>query len=300
MNTPGANSLDAPSATTAEDQPVPGPTCKRLGHADPSWQCTFDQLLALRRDRRSASCSARTAAARAASCRPRIAEGRLGDLGDAGRAMPGCSIGFHRQHDDLLVRRIRQLPERLDVFVGDEVVQRRRRRPWQWRRRPSASPWPPLRRIARAPRRRGTRLRGGLRPAGSAPAWRLRRAGFPTAAGLQPAGCRARLTRSAFICRPIASTRSAGGTMSLISMRLTFRSPRRDRGIDHAQQPLVDLVAMRQHLIEIHRSHHRADVGHGQDDDRLIEIGDLVARLRGIEHLDRTRRRPPSRWRCPW
>ncbi len=42
---------------------------------------------------------------------------------------------------------------------------------------------------------------------------------------------------------------------------------------------LVDLVAVRQHLVEVHRAHHRTDVGHGQDDDRLFEIGDLVARL---------------------
>jgi hypothetical protein len=37
---------------------------------------------------------------------------------------PKMLIGLDRQHDDLLVRRISQLPERLDVFVGDEIIQR--------------------------------------------------------------------------------------------------------------------------------------------------------------------------------
>ncbi len=65
-----------------------------------------------------------------------------------------------------------------------------------------------------------------------------------------------------------------------------LETPGRDRGIDHAQQALVDLVAMRQHLVEVHGAHHRTDVGHGQHDDRLGEIGDLVARLGGVEHLE--------------
>ena len=43
---------------------------------------------------------------------------------------------------------------------------------------------------------------------------------------------------------------------------------------------------MRQHLVEVHRAHHRADIGHGQDDDGLVEIGDLVACFRGVEHLE--------------
>ena len=62
-------------------------------------------------------------------------------------------------------------------------------------------------------------------------------------------------------------------------------APWRDRGIDHAQQPLVDLVTMRQHLIKVHRTHHRADVGHGQRDNGLVEVCHLIARLRSVEHL---------------
>ena len=77
-----------------------------------------------------------------------------------------------------------------------------------------------------------------------------------------------------------------GGRHDVLDLdAVDFQSPRRHRGIDHAQQSLVDLVAMRQHLVEVHRAHHRADVGHGQHDDRLVEIGDLVAGFRSIKHL---------------
>src|SRR2546429_8189593 len=34
---------------------------------------------------------------------------------------------------------------------------------------------------------------------------------------------------------------------------IDLHAPRPDRGIDNAQQPLVDLVAMREHLVEVHR-----------------------------------------------
>ncbi|MGY3455692.1 hypothetical protein ACVWW5_001142 [Bradyrhizobium sp. LM3.4] len=74
--------------------------------------------------------------------------------------------------------------------------------------------------------------------------------------------------------------------MSLDLDAVDLETPRRDRGVDDAQQALVDLVAMRQHLVEIHGAHHRTDIGHGQHDDRLLQIGDFVARLRGIEYLE--------------
>ena len=77
-----------------------------------------------------------------------------------------------------------------------------------------------------------------------------------------------------------------GGRHDVLDLdAVDLQSPRRHRGIDHPQQALVDLVAMRQHLVEVHRAHHRADVGHGQHDDRLIEIGHLVACLGGVEYL---------------
>src|SRR5712672_2179265 len=50
-------------------------------------------------------------------------EGRLGNLAFAGERAKQPHL-FHRNHQDLLVPRGFELPERLDVFVGDEVVQR--------------------------------------------------------------------------------------------------------------------------------------------------------------------------------
>src|SRR5205085_6451396 len=73
--------------------------------------------------RRGAGAWHRTTARGGGSGRRTFAEGRLGDFADAGERAQNAH-GFDRQHDDLLVRRISQLPESLDVFVGDELVQR--------------------------------------------------------------------------------------------------------------------------------------------------------------------------------
>jgi hypothetical protein len=48
----------------------------------------------------------------------------------------------------------------------------------------------------------------------------------------------------------------------------------------------VDLVALGQQLVQVHRAHDRADVGHGQVHDRDLEVRDLVGRLRGVEDLE--------------
>jgi hypothetical protein len=42
--------------------------------------------------------------------------------------------------------------------------------------------------------------------------------------------------------------------------------------IDHRQQPGVDLVALRQRLVEVHRAHHRAQVGRRELEQRDIEV----------------------------
>ena len=73
--------------------------------------------------------------------------------------------------------------------------------------------------------------------------------------------------------------------MSLISTRVTLTPQLRRRRVDHVEQALVDLVAMRQQLVEVHRAHHRADVGHGEVEDGAVEVGDLVGRLGGIDDL---------------
>jgi hypothetical protein len=41
-----------------------------------------------------------------------------------------------------------------------------------------------------------------------------------------------------------------------------------------------------EHLVEVHRAHDRADIRHGQGDDRQLEIGDFVACFRRIEDLE--------------
>ena len=186
-----------------------------------------------------------------------------------------------------------ELAERLDVLLGDEVIQRRDVALADRLAHHLGRLGLGLRARARAPRRRGTRLPCGLRPR------RICDCFSPSARRIAdwrwPSACKmsARFSRSAFICRPIACDQIGRRHDVLDLDAVDLDAPGRDRGVDHAQQPLVDLVAMRQHLVEVHRAHDRADVGHRQRDDRLIEIGDLVARLGGVEHLDRRRRRRP-------
>ena len=62
-------------------------------------------------------------------------------------------------------------------------------------------------------------------------------------------------------------------------------APIAGRVVDHLQQAMVDLVALRQKLVQIHGAHHRADVGHGEVEDRRFEVVDLIARLRRVHHL---------------
>ena len=48
---------------------------------------------------------------------------------------------------------------------------------------------------------------------------------------------------------------------------------------------MVDLIALRQRFVQIHRADDRADVGHRQVDHREAQVVDFVRGLRGIEHL---------------
>jgi hypothetical protein len=213
-----------------------------------------------------------------------FAERRLRDLADAGERAQhgGC---FHRQHDDLLVRRIGKAAERLDVFVGDEVVQRRD--------------------VALGDRLRHHRRRLGLGLGRTLAGLGVAESGLAAAFGLQDLALLGALGAQDFrlplafrlknVCAldtfgfhlPAHRLDEVGRRHDVLDLdAVDLQSPRRHRGVDHAQETLVDLVAMRQHLVEIHRTHHREDVGHGQHRDRLREIGDLVARLRRIEDLE--------------
>jgi hypothetical protein len=49
---------------------------------------------------------------------------------------------------------------------------------------------------------------------------------------------------------------------------------------------VVDLVALRQEMVELHRAHDGADVGHGQIAHGILELVDLVGCLGRIEHLE--------------
>ena len=56
--------------------------------------------------------------------------------------------------------------------------------------------------------------------------------------------------------------------------------------IDDRQQARVDLVALRQCLVEVHRAHDRAQVGRRKRHDRRVEVADLIGRLGGVQHLE--------------
>ena len=96
----------------------------------------------------------------------------------------------------------------------------------------------------------------------------------------------ARFSRSAFIWRVMASTMSRGGRMSFNSTRVIFTPHGLGRMVDDREQPGIDLVALRQGLIEVHRPHHGAQVRRRERHDRHIEIADLIGGLGGVQHLE--------------
>ena len=73
--------------------------------------------------------------------------------------------------------------------------------------------------------------------------------------------------------------------MSLISMRVTFTPHDFGGGIHDLQQLGVDCVAVGQQLVEVHRAHDGADVGHGEIDDGASQLVDLVGGLGRAQHL---------------
>jgi hypothetical protein len=52
------------------------------------------------------------------------------------------------------------------------------------------------------------------------------------------------------------------------------------------QQLRIDPVALREQLVQIHRAHDRSQVGHGDVEDRHLQIADLVGGLGGIQDLE--------------
>ena len=207
---------------------------------------------------------------------------------------------IHRHDDDLLVRRLGECVERGDIFLGDQEVDRdhvaRGGRLADETRRVRLGLGGALERLRGA--------EGGVagRPSASSTSAALRPSARVMSDWRMPSASRitARFSRSAFICRPIASTRSFGGSMSLISMRVTLMPHGSRGGVDHRQEARIDLVAMRQQLIEVHRPHDGADVGHHQIEQRLLR-GWRSRRMRAARRApDRRRRRRPAPSRCPW
>ena len=162
--------------------------------------------------------------------------------------------------------------ERLEIFLGDEVVERRHlaagdrladhlgracASAWARRSRPSAS------RKAASRRPSASRICDCFGALGA----QDRR--LALAFGGEDLGALLALR----LHLPAHGLDQVGGRHDVLDLdAVDLDAPGRDGGIDDAQEPLVDLVAVRQHLVEIHGAHHRADIGHGQRDDRLLEL----------------------------
>ena len=58
------------------------------------------------------------------------------------------------------------------------------------------------------------------------------------------------------------------------------------RLIDHGQEAGVDLVALGQSFVEVHRAHDGAQVGGGELHDRHVQFGDFIGGLGGVQHLE--------------
>ena len=148
------------------------------------------------------------------------AEGLAGDLGDAGNRADHAAASSG-SISTFWFGALASASSAFDVVLGDEVVDRLHvaRRRWRWR--PSRSPWP---RPRRALARLGVAERGLLAALGlehpacfSPSALRIAACRSPRPRGLRRAS-RARPSSAG----PSISTRSRGGSMSLISMRVTL------------------------------------------------------------------------------
>ncbi len=66
---------------------------------------------------------------------------------------------------------------------------------------------------------------------------------------------------------------------------LDLDAPRRCRGVDHREELGVDAIALRQQLVEVHRAHHGANIGHYQIADCELHVGNLIGGLRRVQQL---------------
>jgi hypothetical protein len=63
-------------------------------------------------------------------------------------------------------------------------------------------------------------------------------------------------------------------------------APRAGGLVDDGQEAGVDLVALREHFVQLHRTNHGAQIGHGELADGVVEVGHPVGRRRRVHDLD--------------
>ncbi len=215
--------------------------------------------------------------------RPVAAECLARDFTDAGQRTDHRAC-LERHQDDLLVVRRCDLPKGLDIFLRDEIIDRL---------------YVALRDGIRHHARR-VRLRFGQALA----RFGVAESGFPLALGLEdlallfalraqdlrlPAALRLQDLRALVAlglhlpAHRLHEVGRRGDVLDLDAGHLD--APGIGGLVHHAQQLVIDLVALRQHLVEVHRTKHRPDIGHGEVQDRVLQPLHLIGRPRSIQHL---------------
>ncbi|PAV66231.1 hypothetical protein WR25_24882 [Diploscapter pachys] len=192
---------------------------------------------------------------------------------------------FHREQDRLGVGAGRELADRLDIFLRDEIVDRLRPALLDRLRHDARR----FRLGLRCPFARFGIAIGRLTPSLGFEDPRLLLAFCPQdfrsarALGLQDVGALLALG----LHLPAHGGDDIGRRADVLDLDAgDLDPPGHRRMIDHRQQSRVDLVALRQRFIEVHRPHHGAQVGRRQLQQRGIEVRNLIGRLGRVEHLE--------------
>ena len=64
-----------------------------------------------------------------------------------------------------------------------------------------------------------------------------------------------------------------------------LNAPRVGCFIDHGKKFRIDLIALAQEFIQIHAAHHGACIGHGEVENGVFKIIDLISGFRSVHHL---------------
>ncbi len=213
---------------------------------------------------------------RSARCAPALQHtgDRTGDAGEVRR----------HDHGALLVG-FRQLAERLDVLLGHEVVQRVDAAPFDGvghhlgRLRLGAGG--AFARLGVA--ERGLAAALGLEDGGLLGAFRAGDGRLLLALGLGDH----RPPLALGLHLPGHGVGDVGRRLQVLDLDPRhLDAPGAGRLVDHGQQAGIDVLAVGQHLVQLHRADHGAQIGHGKLGDRAREVGDAVGGRRGVHHLD--------------